>query len=57
MIEIDKKGIKKERGRPQKDNVQLNMRYPRKIDEIVRSIGSPSDVIIAILKREFNIFD
>lgn len=46
---------KKERGRPTKDNVQLNMRYPRALDELIRADGNPSDVITPILMRHYGL--
>lgn len=46
---------KKKRGRPEVDNVQLNMRYPRKLDELVRADGNPSDVIVPILMRHYGL--
>jgi hypothetical protein len=46
---------KKERGRPTKDNVQLNMRYPRTLDELVRADGEPSKVITPILMKYYGV--
>jgi len=52
---------KKERGRPpgskKTDNVQLNMRYPRSLDELVRADGVPSKVIVPILMRHYGVSD
>lgn len=51
------------RGRPKKDNVQLNMRYPRILDELIRAEawivgqGNPSDVIVPILMQHYGLID
>ena len=49
------KQTKKERGRPTKDNVQINMRIPRKLDELIRDDGNPSDVITPILLKHYGL--
>lgn len=57
MNKDDVKTTKKKLGRPTKDNVQLNMRYPRSLDERIRQDGMPSDVITPILMLHYGLSD
>jgi hypothetical protein len=60
MTKEDIKLTKKERGRPRKDNVPLNLRYPRVLDKLIRSDcgkGNPGDVIVPILMRHYRLSD
>lgn len=56
QIKLTKK-IGRPSGSKVKDNVQLNMRYPRALDELVRADGEPSKVITPILMRYYGLSD
>jgi hypothetical protein len=49
------KKIGRPKGSKKTDNVQLNIRYPRALDDLVRADGEPSKVIVPILMRHYGV--
>lgn len=49
------KKVGRPEGSKKNDNVQINIRIPRTLDELVRADGEPSKVIVPILLKHYGV--